>query len=52
MKRFVTGVFCLLVAATAAGCNTVQGFGTDLQKGGEAIKRAATPKSATDSMYQ
>ncbi|MCA1939246.1 MAG: entericidin A/B family lipoprotein [Dechloromonas sp.] len=40
MKKFV---FALLTVATllgAAGCNTVQGIGKDIEKGGEAIQRS------------
>jgi entericidin B len=34
-------VLSLLVASfTVAGCNTVQGIGKDIEKGGEAIQRA------------
>lgn len=34
----------LIIAAcafAAAGCNTVQGIGKDIEKGGEAIQKAA-----------
>lgn len=34
----ITGVFTL----TALGCNTMEGLGEDIQKGGEAIEKAAT----------
>ena len=35
-------VFILLaVVAFLAGCNTVQGVGKDIQKGGEAIEKSA-----------
>jgi predicted small secreted protein len=38
MKRiFFVLCFVLLLAA----CNTMQGFGKDVQKGGEAIEKAA-----------
>lgn len=34
-------LLCLLVASfMVAGCNTVQGIGKDIEKGGEAIQRA------------
>ena len=33
---FITGVF-----GTLAGCNTVEGAGKDIQRGGEAIKDEA-----------
>ncbi len=31
----------LLTAFTLAGCNTMEGFGKDVKKGGEAIEKAA-----------
>ncbi len=39
MRRLtaMVGVFALLVLA---GCNTVQGLGKDIEKGGEAIQKA------------
>lgn len=30
----------VLLAAVLSGCNTVQGIGKDVEKGGEAIQRA------------
>lgn len=38
----MTRIFLALVAALAlAGCNTVEGFGKDIKKGGEVIEKAA-----------
>jgi entericidin B len=35
-------IICILAAALAlAGCNTMQGVGKDVKKGGEAIEKAA-----------
>jgi len=34
----MAGVFALLILA---GCNTVQGLGKDIEKGGEAIQKVA-----------
>lgn len=35
-------ILCVIIAALAlAGCNTVQGIGKDVKKGGEAIEKAA-----------
>ena len=34
----LVGVFAVVLLA---GCNTVQGFGKDLEKGGEAIQKVA-----------
>lgn len=35
-------VFALTLLGTLAGCNTVEGIGRDLARGGEAIEEAAT----------
>ncbi len=37
MKSLISLV---LLAAVLSGCNTVQGIGKDVEKGGEAIQRA------------
>lgn len=37
MKSFISLV---LLSAVLSGCNTVQGIGKDVEKGGEAIQRA------------
>ena len=34
-------VLVLLIGLALAGCNTVRGVGQDLEKGGEAIQKAA-----------
>lgn len=34
-------LWAFLAAALLAGCNTIEGFGKDLQKGGEKIEKAA-----------
>ena len=34
-------IVILAVAAFLAGCNTVEGIGKDLKKGGEAIEKSA-----------
>ena len=41
MKKIATTLLALTLAALAAGCNTVQGVGQDIEKAGGAIKRAA-----------
>ena len=33
--------FILLAAVALAGCNTIEGVGKDIKKGGEAIEKAA-----------
>ena len=38
MKRLIAG---LLAAACLAGCNTIEGVGKDIKKGGEVIEKAA-----------
>lgn len=42
MTRFVFATAALLLTITVAGCNTFQGIGEDIQKGGQAIEKAAT----------
>ncbi|MFQ1064493.1 entericidin A/B family lipoprotein [Bordetella trematum] len=34
-------IFALTLAVASAGCNTVSGAGKDIERGGEAIQRAA-----------
>ncbi len=41
MKAIVLGVVTLFSALLITGCNTVEGFGKDVEKGGEAIQRTA-----------
>jgi predicted small secreted protein len=38
MKKIL---FILIAALALAGCNTMEGFGKDVQKGGEKIEKAA-----------
>ncbi len=38
MKRLVVPVLVLLIVALA-GCNTMRGFGQDMEKAGEAIQK-------------
>ena len=33
--------FAILALALLAGCNTIEGAGKDIQKGGQAIEKAA-----------
>ncbi len=35
-------VWCLMLVILLAGCNTLEGIGKDLQRGGEMIEKAAT----------
>ncbi len=44
MKRVSTAIFLVLFTAAAAGCNTVQGVGKDVQKAGEKIEDVAKKK--------
>jgi predicted small secreted protein len=39
MKKFLIG---MVVLAALAGCNTFKGLGEDIQRGGEAIEKAAS----------
>lgn len=36
----ITSVIVAIAAFVLAGCNTVQGMGKDIEKGGEAIQKA------------
>jgi entericidin B len=42
-EEFTMGriVAVLLIAFAAGGCNTIQGVGKDIEKGGEAVQNAA-----------
>ncbi|MCK6406409.1 MAG: entericidin A/B family lipoprotein [Rhodocyclaceae bacterium] len=40
MKK-LTAIILALVAFASVACNTVQGIGKDIEKGGEAIQRSA-----------
>ncbi len=44
MKRVSTAIVLALLIAAAAGCNTVQGVGKDVQKAGEKIEDVAKKK--------
>ncbi len=39
-RQLILGLACL-VAVSFAGCQTVEGFGKDVQSAGESIERAA-----------
>ena len=41
MKRPVLSAICALALCLVAGCNTIAGFGRDLQAGGRAISEAS-----------
>ena len=41
MKSLMVLILVALGTVLVAGCSTVEGFGKDVQKGGEAIERAA-----------
>lgn len=41
MKRISIAVLALMALWAMSACNTVQGMGKDLEKGGQAIERAA-----------
>lgn len=41
MKKFAFLVAGLLSLALLSACNTVQGLGKDIEKGGQAIEKAA-----------
>ncbi len=41
MRKFITLLTCCGMAALVLGCNTIHGIGKDLERGGEAIQKAA-----------
>jgi len=41
MKKLVFTLFVIVSAASLSACNTVSGLGKDIEKGGQAIERAA-----------
>lgn len=41
MKRFIAIVLTGLFAFGIAGCNTIEGVGKDIKKGGEVIEKTA-----------
>jgi predicted small secreted protein len=40
-KKWMLAVAALVAGLALAGCNTVEGMGKDIKKGGEAIEKAA-----------
>ena len=44
MNRFILTTIALLLTVMTTACNTMQGFGTDVQDAGQYIEHAATPK--------
>lgn len=41
MKRIVSVVLSATFVLLLSGCNTIEGMGKDIKKGGEAIEKAA-----------
>ena len=41
MKKIAALVFAMISIAMFSACNTMQGVGRDIEKGGQAIERAA-----------
>ena len=41
LTTFLLATFFLAAAITLPGCNTIEGAGTDISKGGQAIKEEA-----------
>lgn len=42
MKKVVVAVLVAAFAFLSTACNTMQGIGKDIERGGQAIERAAT----------
>ena len=41
MKRIAFAVLVMISAVLSTACNTVQGLGKDIERGGQAIEKAA-----------
>ncbi|KAA3649857.1 MAG: entericidin, EcnA/B family [Proteobacteria bacterium] len=41
MKRLIALIVAVMAVGSLSACNTVRGVGQDIEKGGEAIQRAA-----------
>jgi predicted small secreted protein len=41
MKALITLLASLFLAGALGGCNTIEGMGKDIKKGGEAVEKAA-----------
>lgn len=41
LKKITLGLMGIVMVATMSACNTVQGVGKDIQRGGEKIEKAA-----------
>ena len=52
MNRFILATTALLLTVVITGCNTMQGLGTDIQQGGQALEKAATPQSQPNNNSQ
>ncbi len=42
MKKFAFALLVIVTAVSSTACNTVQGLGRDIERGGQAIEKAAT----------
>lgn len=43
----ITMTTTLMAGLTVSGCNTMRGFGKDVERGGERVQDAAKPKEGT-----
>lgn len=41
MKNMAVPIVLMMIVLFLSGCHTMQGFGKDIQRGGEAIERSA-----------
>jgi entericidin A len=41
MKKLIVIAFTLFAPMLTSACNTVEGFGQDMQKGGESVEKSA-----------
>lgn len=45
--RVISLVTAIIAGLAVSGCNTMRGFGKDVERGGERVQDAAQPKEAT-----
>lgn len=55
MHKFISAIsvtIIMITGLTTAGCNTMRGFGKDVERGGERVQDAAKPKQGTSQPGQ
>ena len=47
LVTFISLTITLMASLAVSGCNTMRGFGKDVERGGERVQDAAKPKEET-----